>query len=82
VLDFGTAISAPAEHAHIRRALFNLVCRIDVNAWFKLKYHGTGLTPPAADLRRYQPTLPEKLARRIREPWRLLTLRRWRKSRR
>jgi predicted Ser/Thr protein kinase len=82
VIDFGTAIAAPPGCGVLRRALFDLVCRIDLNAWFKLKYQGESLAVNSDDLRFYRPTLPERLARVVREPWRRLTLRRWRKARR
>ena len=59
-----------------------MTCQMDLNAWIKLK-HGarpTGLSEDEAAL--YRPLPAERLARRLREPWKVLTLRRLRKSRR
>jgi predicted Ser/Thr protein kinase len=82
VIDFGTAIAAPPGSGSLRRWLFGLMCRIDLNAWFKLKYQSGCLPVSDPDLRLYRPTALERLARAVRESWRRLTLRRWRKGRR
>jgi predicted Ser/Thr protein kinase len=82
VIDFGTAIAAPPGCGYLRRKLFELVCRIDLNAWVKLKYQGNPIPVSPADMQYHRPTLPERVARIVREPWRRATLRRWRKLRR
>jgi predicted Ser/Thr protein kinase len=82
VIDFGTAVAAPPGCSTLRHWTFDLLRRIDLNAWFKLKYQGGVIPVAPADLRYYRPTLPERLARVVRESWRRVTLRRWRKARR
>lgn len=81
VIDFGTAIAAPPGSSHLRRSLFDLVRRIDLNAWVKLKYQGLSIPVSDADSRYFRPTRPERLARAVRESWRRFTFRRWRRSR-
>lgn len=78
VLDFGSAILAGTRPGW----LFRLACRMDLNAWVKLKYRRRYdlLTPD--DHAYYQPTWIESGARVLRRMWRKVTGRRWRKARR
>lgn len=80
LIDFGTAIAAPPGAGWLRRAIYRQVCRVDLNAWFKLKYQRGATEVDAADLRYYDPTLPERVARLLRRAWRKVTLRRWRRT--
>lgn len=78
VLDFGSAVLAGRRPGW----LFRLACRMDLNAWIKLKYRRRydAITP--GDRQYYQPTWVESVARRVRRVWRKLTARHWRKARR
>jgi RIO-like serine/threonine protein kinase len=78
VLDFGSAILAGAQPDW----LFRLACRMDLNAWIKLKYRRRYDLISPEDLACYQPTWIESAARVLRRVWRKLTGRRWRKARR
>ena len=63
VLDLGTAVR---RGEGLGRLLFSWLRRIDNNAWLKLKYGPelTWITPE--DARYHQPTLPERIGRRLR----------------
>jgi RIO-like serine/threonine protein kinase len=78
VLDFGSAVLAGPR----RGWLFRLACRMDLNAWVKLKYRRRYDAIAPADQPYYQPTWVESAARVVRRAWRKLTGRRWRKARR
>jgi RIO-like serine/threonine protein kinase len=78
VLDFGSAILAGARPGW----LFRLACRMDLNAWVKLKYRRRYDLVTPEDLPYYQPTWVESGARAVRRVWRKVTGRRWRKARR
>lgn len=82
LIDFGTAVSAPPGAGWWRRLLYRQMCRVDLNAWVKLKYQRRIEAISPEDLRRFRPTLPERLARLVRRAWRTATLRRRRRSRR
>lgn len=80
LIDFGSAVvKGPGA---VRRFLFRQACQTDLNAWVKLKYRRRYEQISPADLAFYHQTWPERAARRVRETWRTLTARRWRKSRR
>jgi predicted Ser/Thr protein kinase len=81
LIDFGTALSAPPGSGAARRWLLRQVQRMDLNAWFKLKYQRQGGDVSPTDIAAYRPTALERLARLVRRGWRSLTLRRLRKSR-
>jgi serine/threonine protein kinase len=80
LIDFGSALMDG--QGRVRRWLFRLACRTDLNAWIKLKYQRRYGQIALADRAYYQPTWPERTARVVREGWRRLTARRWRKARR
>jgi serine/threonine protein kinase len=82
LIDFGTALVAPPDAGALRRRAVRHVQRMDLNAWFKLKYQRQRGAPDAADLEFYRPTLFEDFARTVRRAYRALTLRRARKARR
>lgn len=80
LVDFGSAlVDGPGR---LRHALFRLACRMDFNAWIKLKYRRCYAQITPADRPYYRPTSVERVARLLREAWRRLTARRWRKARR
>jgi RIO-like serine/threonine protein kinase len=78
LIDFGTAVTAPASRDSWRGAPFRLVARMDLNAWVKLKYQRQRADIAAEDLQFHRPTMTERVARTLRRSWRTLTLRRWR----
>ncbi len=78
VLDFGTAVLARGRGGW----LFRLACRMDLNAWIKLKYRRRYDAIAPDDAPYYRPTWVEGLARTVRRGFRKLTGRRWRKARR
>jgi RIO-like serine/threonine protein kinase len=78
VLDYGSAILAGARPGW----LFRLACRMDLNAWVKLKYRRRYDLVTPEDRPYYQPTWIESGARAVRRVWRKVTGRRWRKARR
>jgi len=78
VLDFGSAILAGSQPGW----LFRLACRMDLNAWVKLKYRRRYELLTPEDRAHYQPTWLESGARAVRRVWRKVTGRRWRKARR
>ncbi len=82
LIDFGTAVAAPAGAGWLRRWLFSQMCRMDLNAWVKLKYQRQLAEIDPADEQYYRPTWPEQVARVMRRTWRKLSLRRLRRSRR
>lgn len=81
LIDFGTAISVDADAGPLRRVLFRLMCRTDLNAWIKLKYRHETDALAAEDAPYYRPTVVEGLARAVRRTWRTVTFRRWRNAR-
>lgn len=80
LIDFGSAVLEG--QGALRRFLFRQACRVDLNAWVKLKYRRRYEQIAVADREYYRPTLLERTARVVRETWRTITARRWRKSRR
>jgi predicted Ser/Thr protein kinase len=78
VIDFGIAWVADADAPRWRRAVFDTVRQMDLNAWIKLKYRRdlARLTPE--DAARHRPLLLERVARAIRIPWQKVTMRRLR----
>jgi hypothetical protein len=66
------------------RLVFARAVQMDLNAWVKLKY-GRRVDPEsepgvlsAADAEIYRPLLLERMARAVRVPWQIITLRRTR----
>lgn len=82
LIDFGTALAAPPGAGWWRRLIWQQMCRVDLNAWIKLKYQGMADALDPADQPFYRPTVVERVIRPVRQTWRKLTLRRWRKRRR
>lgn len=82
IIDFGIACLRPEPARGSGGRRFDLTRQMDLNAWIKLRYgaHPSELPPEHAALHRPLPV--ERIARRLREPWKLLTLRRLRKRRR
>lgn len=80
LLDFGSAVRRKASGSWWNRFLFRQACRMDLNAWVKLKYRGHYATITQEDARYYQPTAIEGAARVIRRVWRKVTGRRFRKA--
>lgn len=82
LVDFGSAQFAGPGAGPLARGLFRLACRMDLNAWVKLKYKRRYEAIEPADRPYYAPTFVEGAARVIRRAWRKLTGRQWRKARR
>ncbi|HLF09828.1 MAG TPA: hypothetical protein VJA26_01325, partial [Gammaproteobacteria bacterium] len=55
---------------------FEWVKQMDYNAWAKLKYRRRMSEISGEDATRYKPLMFERIARWIRIPWQMLTLRR------
>jgi predicted Ser/Thr protein kinase len=81
LIDFGSAVFRPARSHGLGGFFFRQACRMDLNAWFKIKYQFIRETPTAADRMFYQPTFIERAARVLRRAWRRITVRNWRNSR-
>ncbi|WKZ13267.1 MAG: hypothetical protein QY320_04635 [Gammaproteobacteria bacterium] len=82
LIDFGTAIAVSPQSGWLRCWVYRQMCRMDLNAWIKLKYRHQRADIDPADRVYDRPTLAERLARVVRQTWRLVTLRRWRNARR
>lgn len=80
LLDFGSAILRNSRGGWWNRLLFREACRMDLNAWIKLKYRRRFDLVTADDRVYYQPTVIEGAARIVRRAWRKLTGRRFRKA--
>lgn len=81
LIDFGAAVLRRESGGALSRALFRLACRIDLNAWIKLKYRRRYDEISTADLAYFRPTVLERAARAVRRSWRKLTGRQQRKAR-
>lgn len=82
LLDFGSCVLRRADGGWLNGMLFRQACRMDLNAWVKLKYRRRYDQIAAEDQPDYQPTLIEGAARAVRTAWRKLSGRRFRKARR
>jgi len=82
LIDFGTAVLSKPGGGYVNRLLFRHACRIDLNAWVKLKYRRQFDALSDEDRRWYRPSRIEVLARALRRGWRKLSGRQWRKARR
>ena len=82
VIDFGIAWRTDADAPRWRRAVFEKVRQMDLNAWVKLKYRRNFDALAPEDAARYRPLPVERIARAIRIPWQKMTFRRWRKRHR
>lgn len=81
LIDFGSAIKLKKNSGILNRWLFELACRIDLNAWVKHKYLGRYSDIAADDKQYFRPTLVERSARIVRRIWRKMTGRQRRKAR-
>lgn len=72
LIDFGSAVLANAQG---NGWAFHQACRMDLNAWFKIKYQFIQGEPEGADLEYFRPTTVEVGARAVRRAWRKLTRR-------
>ena len=82
LLDFGSAVLLGRRGRWLNRLLFRQICRMDLNAWVKLKYRRRYDLITAEDRGYYHPTRIEAMARVVRRLWRKLTGRQFRKARR
>lgn len=82
IIDFGVACLRPGDPGRWRALRFEQTRQMDLNAYIKLKYGPflDAMSPEDAALHR--PLFIERMARRVRTPWKVLTLRRYRKRRR
>ncbi len=80
LLDFGSSVIQKPDGGWWNRFLFRQACRMDLNAWVKLKYRRRYDLLAPEDLQHYQPTGLEDAARVVRRAWRKLTGRRFRKA--
>lgn len=80
VLDFGSAVLRKAGGGWWNRFLFSQACRMDFNAWIKLKYRRRYDRIEVRDQPFFQPTVIEGVARSLRRVWRKVTARRFRKA--
>jgi serine/threonine protein kinase len=80
LLDFGSAVLRREGGGWWNRFLFRQACRMDLNAWVKLKYRRRYDLLSPEDRPCYQPTAIESAARVVRRVWRKLSGRRWRKA--
>ena len=82
LLDFGSAVRKSRRGGWLNGLLFRQICRMDLNAWVKLKYRRRYDLISAEDRGYYHPTRIEAAARGVRRLWRKLTGRQLRKARR
>ena len=82
LLDFGSAVLRSERGGWLNGMLFRQVCRMDLNAWVKLKYRRRYDLISAEDRAYYHPTRFEAVARSVRRVWRKLSGRQTRKARR
>ncbi|MCC5794367.1 MAG: hypothetical protein JJT85_06480 [Chromatiales bacterium] len=82
LIDFGAAVLRRPRPGPLNRLLFRHACRIDLNAWLKLKYRRRDVEMTAEDRLRLRHSWLEQWARGIRRAWRTLTLRQWRRRHR
>lgn len=80
LLDFGSAVLRKPGGGWWNRLLFHQACRMDLNAWVKLKYRRQYDLVAPEDRQYYQPTAVEGVARVVRRVWRKLSGRRLRKA--
>ena len=80
LLDFGSAVLRDPGGIWWNRFLFRQACRMDLNAWVKLKYRRRYDLLAPEDQQHYQPTALEDTARVVRRVWRKISGRRFRKA--
>lgn len=79
LLDFGSAVLERREGGWLNASLFRQACRMDLNAWVKLKYRRRYDLVAPEDQPDYQPNPIEDTARVVRTAWRKVTARKWRR---
>lgn len=67
VIDFGMALVRKQGFAPLHQAVFNLLIRLDINQWVKIKYDRRLDLASAEDLALYRLTWPERIARGIKK---------------
>lgn len=77
LIDFGSAVLADSRG---EGWLFRQACRMDLNAWFKIKYQFVHETPLAEDREYFRPTKAEQIARALRRLWRKISRRQQRNA--
>ena len=77
LIDFGSAMLADESGAGW---LFRQACRMDLNAWFKIKYQFVHDAPTAADREYFRPTRAESIVRALRKLWRKISRRQQRNA--
>ena len=82
IIDFGVACLRREGLHHFNRIRFEQTRQMDLNAYIKLRYGPFTERISAEDAELYRPLLIERLARRARGPWKVISLRRLRKNRR
>ncbi len=80
LLDFGSAVIRKSDGSWWNRFLFRQACRMDLNAWVKLKYRRRYDLLSPEDQPHYRPTALEDAARVVRRGWRKVTARHVRKA--
>lgn len=67
VIDFGMALVRKEGFAPLHRRIYNLLVRLDLNQWVKIKYDRQLHRASPEDLALYRLTLPERIARGIKK---------------
>lgn len=67
VIDFGMALVRREGFAPFHRAIYNLLIRLDLNQWVKIKYDRRLELASAEDLALYRLTWPERIARAVKK---------------
>jgi predicted Ser/Thr protein kinase len=82
LIDFGIACVGTEPFRGLVGRRFRTMRQMDLNAWIKLKHGPRPVDLPPEEAALHRPLAIERLARRLREPWKILSLRRLRKRRR
>jgi len=69
VIDFGMALVRKEGFAPLHRRVFNLLLRLDLNQWVKIKYDRQLHLASPEDLALYRLTWPERVARAIKKTY-------------
>ncbi len=69
VIDFGMALVRKDGFAPLHRRLYNLLVRLDLNQWVKIKYDRQLHLAAPTDLALYRLTWPERIARAIKKTY-------------
>lgn len=82
IIDFGIAATRPAVGGLRIGPGFETARQMDLNAWIKLKHGRVWESLPPEDAPLYKPLVVERWARRLRGPWKAVSMRSTRKRRR